>query len=221
MKPLPEEIVKKNIVERLTNSDAVNINNIHVSVKNDKVLLEGHVPTYSGKIEAFRDATEAAKDLEVINELQVNFQPNQPAVSDKEISENIRQYFKWQKSINPSNVQVNVSHGKVVLTGYVTNPSESIAAEKIVSSTKGVTNMENRIKVEPDKVSNDRKIEHQLNDAFEKSALIDEQKIETEVDKGTVYLSGNVANDPIRKEIEDQALHVKGVNEVINKITVG
>ncbi len=43
MKPLPEEIVKKNIIDRLTNNDAVNINNIHVSVKNNKVFLEGHI----------------------------------------------------------------------------------------------------------------------------------------------------------------------------------
>ncbi len=220
MKPLPEEIVKKDIINRLAINDAVNINNIHVNVEGDEVLLEGHVPTYSGKIEAFRDATEAAKGLTVINELQVHFQPNQPIVSDKEIMENISQYFKWQNSINASNVKVNVNHGKVLLSGYVKNLSESIAAEKIVSSTKGVTDLDNRIQVRPEMLSEDESIENELQDAFEKSALIDQQKIETKVERGTVYLSGCVANDPIRKEIEDQALHVKGVNEVINKITV-
>jgi len=221
MKPLPEEIVKKNIIDRLSNNDAVNINKIHVTVVKNQVLLEGHVPTYSGKIEAFRDATEAAKGLDVINELQVHFQPSKPTVSDREILENIHRYFQWQKSINPSNVKVNVNHGKVLLSGYVTNLSESIAAEKIVSSTKGVTELDNRIHVRPEMVSNDETILRELHDAFEKSALIDDQKIRTNVDRGIVHLSGVVANDPIRKEIEEQALHVKGVNEVINRITVG
>ena len=221
MKPLPQEIVKKNIIDRLTNNDAVNINNIYVTVVNDEVLLEGHVPTYSGKIEAFRDATEAAKGFVVVNELQVHFQPNKPPVSDREIQENIHRYFQWQKSINPSNVKVNVKQGKVLLSGYVTNLSESIAAEKIVSSTKGVTELDNRIQVRPEMVSNDETITQELHDAFETSALIDIEKIKTEVDRGTVLLSGVVANDPIRKEIEEQAWHVKGVNEVINKITVG
>jgi osmotically-inducible protein OsmY len=220
MKPLPEEIVKKEIIDRLMNNDAVNINNIHVSIENDEVLLEGHVPTYSGKVKAFRDATEAAKGFQVVNELQVNFQPNQPDVSDREITENIQQYFKWQKSINPLNVKVNVTNGAVVLTGNVSNLSESIAAEKIVNSTKGVTDMTNRLKVQPGKIRNDNSIEKEIQHAFEKSALIDQQKIKSEVDRGTVYLSGTVANDPIRKEIVEQALHVKGVNEVINKITV-
>ena len=221
MKPLPQEIVKKNIIDRLTNNDAVNINNIYVTVVKDEVLLEGHVPTYSGKIEAFRDATEAAKGFVVVNELQVHFQPNKPSVSDREIQENIHRYFQWQKSINPSNVKVNVKQGKVLLSGYVTNLSESIAAEKIVSSTKGVTELDNRIQVRPEMVSNDETITQELHDAFETSALIDIEKIKTEVDRGTVLLSGVVANDPIRKEIEEQAWHVKGVNEVINKITVG
>jgi|GEM_PF-1327216 len=220
MKPLPEEIVKKDIINRLANNDAVNINNIHVNVEGDEVLLEGHVTTFSGKLEAFRDATEAAKGFAVVNELQVHFQPNQPVVSDREITDNIRQYFKWQNSINPSNVKVNVNHGKVLLSGYVANLSESIAAEKIVSSTKGVLDLDNRIQVRPEMTNTDEAIEKELQDAFDKSALIDQEKIETEVDRGTVYLSGCVANDPIRKEIEDQALHVKGVNEVINKITV-
>ena len=81
--------------------------------------------------------------------------------------------------------------------------------------------MDNRIQVRPEMVSNDETITQELHDAFETSALIDIEKIKTEVDRGTVLLSGVVANDPIRKEIEEQAWHVKGVNEVINKITVG
>ena len=215
MKPLPEEIVKKNIIDRLTNNDAVNLNNLHVSVKNNEVFLEGHISTYSGKIEAFRDATEAAKGFPVINELQVHFQTNHPSVPDHEIAENIMQYFKWQNSINPSNVKVDVNKGEIVLSGFVSKQSESIAAEKIANSTKGVIHVDNQIKIQPEMVNNDETIKKELEKAFEKSELIDQQKIESEVAKGRVYLSGCVANDPIRKEIEEHALHVKGVNEVV------
>jgi osmotically-inducible protein OsmY len=221
MKPLPEEIIKKNIINRLTNNDAVNINHIFVSITDGVVHLQGHVPSYSAKIEALRDATEAARDFNVVNDLQVNFQPHQPPVSDTEIRDSINKYFKWQKSINPMHVEVEVDKGKVVLTGHVSNESESIAAEKIVSSTKGVIDLDNRLQVNPKMISNDQHIQQTLKDAFEKSALIDENKITTEVEKGTVYISGCVANDPIRKEIEDQAMHTKGVNKVVNEITVG
>jgi osmotically-inducible protein OsmY len=130
------------------------------------------------------------------------------------------QYFKWQNSINPSNVKVDANKGEVVLSGFVSKQSESIAAEKIANSTKGVIHVDNQIKIQPEMVNNDKTIKEELQNSFEKSALIDQQKIESEVSKGIVYLSGCVANDPIRKEIEEQALHVKGVNEVINKITV-
>nr|WP_319273138.1 BON domain-containing protein [uncultured Draconibacterium sp.] len=221
MKPLPEEIIKKNIIDRLINNDAVNINNIHVSIENGVVQLQGHVPTYSAKLEALRDATEAAGDFNVINELQVNFQPSQPNVSDSDIKNNIQQYFKWQKSINPLNVEIKVEKGKVVLSGHVSKESESIAAEKIVSSTKGVIDLDNQLRVKYERSGNDYNIEKELQQAFEKSALIDENKITTEVEKGTVYISGCVANDPIRKEIEEQAMHTKGVNKVVNEITVG
>ncbi|WP_319229316.1 BON domain-containing protein [Draconibacterium orientale] len=221
MKPLPEEIIKKNIINRLTNNDAVNINHIFVSITDGVVHLQGHVPSYSAKIEALRDATEAARDFNVVNDLQVNFQPHQPPVSDPEIRDNINKYFKWQKSINPMHVEVEVDKGKVVLTGHVSNESESIAAEKIISSTKGVIDLDNRLQVNPKMISNDHHIQQTLKEAFEKSALIDENKIITEVEKGTVYISGCVANDPIRKEIEDQAMHTKGVNKVVNQITVG
>ncbi|WP_319481851.1 BON domain-containing protein [uncultured Draconibacterium sp.] len=221
MKPLPEEIIKKNIIDRLTNNDAVNINHIFVSIKDGVVHLQGHVPSYSAKIEALRDATEVAKDFNVVNDLQVNFQPNQPTVSDKEIRDNIQKYFKWQKSINPMNVVVEVDKGKVILSGNVSNESESIAAGKIVSSTKGVLDLDNRIQVNQKMISNDQHIQQSLKHAFEKSALIDEKKIITEVEKGTVYISGCVTNDPIRKEIEDQAMHTVGVKKVVNEITVG
>lgn len=221
MKPLPEEIVKKNIINRLIHNDEVNINNIHVSVEEDKVFLQGHVPTYSGKLGAFQDAVKSAKGYAVVNELQVYFQASGPAVSDKTILDNIHQHFKWQNSIDATNVEMEVNNGKVILSGFVSNPSESVAGEKIVGTVQGVTEVENRIQVKSGIMSQDERIRAELLEAFENSALIDEKKIETQVDNGKVTLSGCVANDPIKKEIDDQALHVKGVKEVISKITIG
>ena len=81
--------------------------------------------------------------------------------------------------------------------------------------------MENRIQLKSGGMSKDERIRAELLEAFEKSALIDKKKIEPGVDNGTVTLLGCVANDPIKKEIDDQAMHVKGVKEVINKITIG
>lgn len=163
MKPLPEEIVKRNIINQLADIEAVNINNIYVKVESNEVLLQGHVPTDRVKNEVLRNAAETSEGLTVTNELVVDFQ---------------------------------------------------------LSRQSGVADMVSRIQGHPNMVITDEIIEHELKDTFEQSLLIDQQKIETKIEGGTIYLSGRVANDPIRKEIEEQALHTKGVNKVINKITV-
>jgi osmotically-inducible protein OsmY len=221
MKPLPEEVIKKNIIEQLTWDDTVNANNVNIEIEGNTVYLNGTVNSYIAKLSAARDTLQVARGYNIVNHLSVEFHPHETVPSDKEITENIQSSLKWNSNINPVNLQVGTENGKVKLSGSVSTSREKFEAESIANSTKGVVDVENMILVKPTTGRADNFIENDIKGVFERSALVDEDKIHIAVDNGVVHLTGSVADEPIKNEIYNKALYTNGVVDVINDITVG
>ncbi|WP_159517798.1 BON domain-containing protein [Sunxiuqinia indica] len=220
MKPLPNEIVKKNIVEQLVWNGDINTKDINIEVGDDKVLLKGTVDSYSSKLEAARETMLIARNHDIENQLVVKFNPKQPVTNDLEIMDSIQNILRWNDGINPVNIQVEAENGKVTLSGTVSRSREKTKAEKIAASAKGVVDVSNQISVKPSTIHSDTEIANDVNRAFERNPLIDTDKIFTEVTTGIIHLSGSVANDVIRKEIHDIALYTDGIVDIVNEITI-
>ncbi len=221
MKPQPNEIIKKNVIEQLAWNDNLNINDIFVDVEDNTVILKGTVNSHSSKLEAARETLLAARNYSIDNQLKVKFNSRKELPNDREIIENIQNILKWNDSINPINIQVEAENGKVTLSGTVSRTREKDKAENIASSTKGVVDVENKIVTEPSAIRPDKQIENDVKNALERNPLIDLNKIFIEVKKGIIYLSGSVANEIIRNEIHDIALYTRGVVDVVDEITTG
>ena len=221
MKPQPNEIIKKNVIEQLAWNDNLNINDIFVDVEDNTVILKGTVNSHSSKLEAARETLLAARNYSIDNQLKVKFNSRKELPNDREIIENIQNILKWNDSINPINIQVEAENGKVTLSGTVSRTREKDKAENIASSTKGVVDVENKIVTEPSAIRPDKQIENDVKNALERNPLIDLNKIFIEVKKGIIYLSGSVANEIIRKEIHDIAFYTRGVVDVVDEITTG
>ncbi len=220
MNALSDEIIKKNVEEHIKWDDAVNGENIQVKTENKTVTLTGTVDNYSSKLAAYRDASEVAGGYDIINQLNVKFQPGQQRIEDAEITDNILNVLKWNADVNPVNLQIETENGKVTILGTVTSSREKQEVERIVSSVKGVADVASGIKVKPLSVRTDDFIEKDINRALERSILVDENKVFVEVKNGVVYLSGAVANGAIRNEVEEKALYTNGVIDVVNEITI-
>jgi osmotically-inducible protein OsmY len=221
MKPSPKEIVKKNVIEQLTWNDSVNASNIQVEVENNKVILKGTVQSYSSKVEASRETMLVASNFDVDNQLKVEFSPEEPQLTDNEITDNIQNILKWNDDVNPVNIRVNVENGSVTLSGSVSRSREKSKVESIVNSAKGVVDVLNEIEVKPSAVRPDDQIEKDIKRAFERNPLIDSDNVFVEVKNGVVNLSGSVASEPIWNEIHEKALYTNGVVDVEDELTIG
>lgn len=221
MKPLPKEIVKKNVIEQLAWNDSVDANNIQVEVDDKTVILKGTVNSYSSKVEAARETMLVARKYDIDNQLKVEFSPEVPQLTDNEITENIQNILKGNDTINPLNIRVDVENGSVTLSGSVSRSREKSKLEDIVNSAKGVVDVKNEVKIKPAAVRSDEDIEKDIKRAYERNPLIENDNVFVEVKKGVVTLSGSVASEPIWNEIHEKALYTNGVVDVVDELTIG
>lgn len=215
------ERTKKDILEQLEWNDAVDARKINVEVKGKKVTLTGTTSNYSAKIIAARDVLQVAPGFELDNQITVDFHPEEPVPADTEIIENIQNFLKWNSNINPVHIRVDVEKGWVTLSGSVSAAWEKMQAEKIAVSSRGVTNVINKITVTPYSIPADSFIKKNIKRALERSALVDEDRVAVEVDKGVVTLTGAVASEPIVSEIYEKAISTNGVVDVVNNLSIG
>lgn len=218
--PEPNEIKKQKIIDQLTWDDSVNANNIQVKVSDNTALLQGSVPNYATKIAAASDAYLIAGINKVENNLKVEYPISSYLPSDEEIVENVINTLKWQSHVSTVNLRVDSNGGIVTLSGKTETLWGKNKAEEIVNGIHGVLGVVNKLEVELSRTVIDLEIEKDIQKAFERSAIIDEDKIKVDVNKGTVHLTGAVTNFPIKKEAIDIATYTKGVINVIGDITI-
>jgi len=220
MAPLPDEIKKQKIIEQLVWNDSVNANEISVKVNGDSVLLEGTVPNYATKISAAADANLVSGINTVENNIKVEFPITSNLPDDKEITENIKNQLHWNSKIFSDKIEVDTKEGMVTLSGTTDSLWEKNETENIVNEVYGVMGVVNKLEVELSKSVNDLEIEKDIQKSYERSILVNENKIDVQVRQGTVHLTGSVANYPIKKEAIDIATYTKGVINVVGDISI-
>lgn len=220
MAPLPDEIKKQKIIEQLVWNDSVNANEISVKVNGNTVLLEGTVPNYATKISAAADANLVSGINTVENNLKVEFPITSNLPDDDEITKNIKNQLQWNSKIVAHKIEVSTKEGIVTLSGKTDSLWEKNEAEKIVNEVYGVIEVVNKLEVELSRSVNDLEIEKDIRKSYERSILINENKIDIQVGNGTVHLTGSVANYPIKKEAIDVATYTKGVINVVGDISI-
>lgn len=213
--------ITKNILEQLEWNDSVNAENIHVETSGKTVKLSGTVPRYSAKIVVARAAMQVAARFEIDNQIIVKFEAMEKVPTDTEITDNIQNFLKWNSDINPVNILVDVEKGRVTLSGSVSAAWEKAQAVKVANSTNGVVDVENKILVKPHTIPSDNFIENNIKRAFDRSALVDENRVTVMVKNGLVTLTGVVAAEPIINEIYEKAISTNGVVDVVNNLTIG
>jgi len=67
--------------------------------------------------------------------------------SDERIEENVNERLTDDHMLDASSIEVKVSKGEVTLTGTVSSKEDKRRAEEIVENVSGVSNVENRIRV--------------------------------------------------------------------------
>jgi hyperosmotically inducible protein len=125
----------------LENSD------IDVDTKNGMVVLNGTVATSAGKERAvaIAKATDGVKGVK--DNLKVAPAAGGTAMSDGWIKSKIASQFVVEKTIDNSDIDIDVAKGVVTLNGTVSTTAGRARAEALAKATDGVTSVTNNLKV--------------------------------------------------------------------------
>ncbi len=116
-------------------------------------------------------------------------------------------------------VEVEVSDGRVTLSGVVQSFRRKLAAQQAAAAACSAP-VENRIEVSPPNNPADEDVAEDVRALFEQDGRLLQHAIVVEVRAGRVVLSGSVATDEGRALAEDVALQAPGARQVINQLVI-
>ncbi len=220
MSPLQEELQKQNVVDQLTWDSSVNSNEVHVEAVDGRIRLEGKVPNYTAKLAAERDAYNVIGVTEVENFLEVEFPPAVTIPPDREIESNIKRMILLNARIASGDISVVVKDGVVTLSGVVETIWEKYEAEDVANSAAGVVDVQNNLEVILKEDIIDADIANDILATFQRSSLIDENRLAVEVNNGVVRLTGEAPTFAAKREAYNKALFTQNVRDVIDDIVI-
>jgi osmotically-inducible protein OsmY len=143
------------------------------------------------------------------------------ALSDKEIRKRILDELYWDSSLDASKIQVTVDNGRVTLTGTAPTYSARNRATDAACRIRDVIWVDNRITVRytpppPADVS----IREMVLDYLAANPDMDRTDIRVSAKKGIVTLEGSVDEYWKKGEADRIACRVRGVCDIVNKLTV-
>lgn len=143
--------------------------------------------------------------------------------TDEQIKVDIVKQLDWNTSVDASNVKVEVSNGKAVLTGSVNFYANKRAAENSTWLIPTVKEVDNRIVVKYPtsiKIPTDGEIKKNAEHAILWDSDVFSLDIDVSVSKGEVILKGTV--DAYWKKLHTETIveSILGVTNVVNKLAV-
>jgi osmotically-inducible protein OsmY len=195
----------------------INASAIGVAVENGVTTLSGHVESYVEKWAAERAAERVSGVSAVVNRLDVHI-PSSYSRTDEEIAAAVVNALQWNLSVPDGRVKARVDAGWVTLDGDVDWQYQRDAAETSVRYLAGVKGVSNLIAIKSP--VSEALVSADIEAALERSAEIDAENVDVQVDGHTVTLTGTVKSYAERREAERAAWAAPGVYSVDDRISV-
>lgn len=209
--------LRKDVLEELEYEPSIDARDIGVIVKDGVVTLTGSVKSYFEKWKVERAAERVAGVRAVANEVEVRL-PGENKRTDADIAAAAVQALKWNVLVPPDKVKVTVDNGWVSLKGEVNYRYQKEAAENAIRNLTGVVGVSNLIEIKPSVSSTE--VKKKIEEALERIAQVDAQRIQVETTNGKVVLKGTVRSWAEREEAEKAAWRAPGVSQVEDQIRI-
>ncbi len=144
-------------------------------------------------------------------------------LSDEEIKKRIVDELYWDTRVDASKVEVRVESGKVTLKGTVPNYNAKLRAETDTYAVRDVIWVENRITVSYPStaiIPSDEDVRQSVIKNLSDDPDLERTDIRTSVKDGIVTLEGSVDAYWKKWEAEYTTCNVRGVCDIVNKVTV-
>jgi osmotically-inducible protein OsmY len=190
---------------------------IGVAVTDGVVTLSGNVKSYAEKLLAETTARRVKGVRAIAEDMNVRYDW-QPKTSDSEIAQRVCHVLEWDPMIPKDKIQVVVEDAVVKLRGKVDWHYQKDLAFKDASKISGVLHIDNGIEVTPKVSVGD--VKQRIEEAFERQADLEAEKIKVMADGSRVTLSGNVSSWTKRNVAERAAWAAPGVSYIDDKLMV-
>ncbi|GJL79320.1 MAG: hypothetical protein NPINA01_23090 [Nitrospinaceae bacterium] len=188
---LEDDEIRDAVNEVLALDPRVKPAGIKIKVSDGIVRLEGTVKHFLIKKAAEQDASNTVGVKKIINNIKVslNGSPN----SDEALAKKIKNALANHPLTGDVELETKVKDKKVNLHGEVSTLYEKALVEQVVSSVRGVENIDNQLSVLfswPKK--NDKKIREDIQNLISWSLFVNGENILVSVENGAADLSGKV-----------------------------
>lgn len=214
---MDDSTLKQTVEDELAWEPSVDAAAISVAVKDGIVHLTGHVGRYAEKVSTENVVKRLRGVRGFVDDLVVR--PFAETYSDQAIAEHVANVMDWDAVVPKGAVKARVEDGWVTLSGETRWNYQRFAAEQSVKRLHGVRGVTNSIVVTPDVHPID--VKKRIEEALERQAVIDADRVRITVDGDRVRLDGKVRAWFEREAIEKAVWAAPGVKLVDDRVTVG
>ena len=216
-----DDQLKTDIIAELQYEPSIKFTDLGVLVHDGVVTLNGHTDSYMGKREAVRSIKRIAGVKAIADEIELKM-PGSVSHTDEDIAIAVAHHLEWSSGVPTGTVTATVRKGWITLEGEVEWQYMKNAAESVVHHLMGVKGVSNMISLNPKSTPTPTPtgVKSSIRSAFERSALLDANKIEVETSGSEVTLRGNVRNYDERDEAERVAWASPGISSVHNNLMI-
>lgn len=142
--------------------------------------------------------------------------------SDSQIKSDVLDELKWDRTVDDTDVGVQVHNGIVTLTGNVPSLSKKMAARDAAHRVLGVHDVVDATTVRLPSMwtRSEEEVAQAVRSALKWDSLVPDERITSTVSNGMVTLHGNVETWSQRHEAERTVERLIGVRGVINQLVV-
>ena len=143
--------------------------------------------------------------------------------NDEDIKKDIIDQIYWDNRVSAADVQVEVSNGKVKLSGTVPTDFSRRAASEDTLNIRGVVSVDNKLEVKHPNITTiptDEKMKSNIDNVIRWNSYIDESTIDVFVNDGVVTIEGSVDTHWKKELVEKLLWDITGVVVVLNKLTI-
>jgi osmotically-inducible protein OsmY len=210
--------VQEDVLNELRWDSRVRQEEVGVEVDDGIVTLTGTVDNWAKKLAAKEAAHRVVGVRDVADDVRIKL-PGSLQRTDTEIAKDVRFALEWEAFVPDQTIRSTVSDGLVTLEGQVNTLLQKEDAARAIRGVRGVKGVNNWLTVASVK-ADPVQLRKSIEQALERRAEREAEKIRVTVDDGIVTLEGRVRTWPQRTAVLGAVSHAPGVREVKDRLSV-